>query len=106
MHTTGVTDPVVRITNRYILVTGRSESNQANVTLTLQSGFTRKEEELIIESSQKCDSIDLSGNYVVEGLLKLAEINNEQKLLDYAKRNTIVTANTSLIVLDNLDDYF
>jgi TonB-dependent SusC/RagA subfamily outer membrane receptor len=106
MHSTGVADPVLRIANGYLVVTGKAENKQGTVSLTLQSGLTRKEEELVIESSQKCDSIDLSGSYIVEGLLKLTEENSEQKTTGYAKKNTIVTANTSLIVLDNLDDYF
>jgi TonB-dependent SusC/RagA subfamily outer membrane receptor len=106
MHSTGVADPVVRIANGYMIVTGKAENKQGTVSLTLQSGLTRKEENLVIEPSQNCDSVDLSGSYIVEGLLKLTESNNEQKITDYAKKNTIVTANTSLIVLDNLDDYF
>jgi TonB-dependent SusC/RagA subfamily outer membrane receptor len=106
MHSTGVADPVVRIANGYITVSGKAENKQATVSLTLQSGLTRKEEDLVIDPSQKCYSVDLSGSYVVDGLLKLTEDNNEQKTTVYAKKNSIVTANTSLIVLDNLDDYF
>lgn len=106
MHSTGVSDPVVDIVNGYIVVTGKAENKKGNVALTLQSGLIRKEEDFAIEPSFECDSVNLSGSYLVEGLLQMTKGNDEQKISDYAKKNTIVTANTSLIVLDNLDDYF
>jgi hypothetical protein len=39
-----VADPVVRIANGYIVVSGKAEDKQGNLSITLQSVLTRKEE--------------------------------------------------------------
>ena len=102
----GIINPLVRLDNGYIIIAGKAENNKGEIEVSLRSGFEKRDEKLVIDHSQKVHSVDLSGFNLIEGLLKWTESHDESAITGYAKKNIMVTANTSLIVLDNLDDYF
>lgn len=107
-HSAGITDPVINLSKGWLFIIGKAEGKTGDIAVALRSGTVQKIETISIRNSYQCDSADLKKTWAAVRYRKLREAYNrdEGEIMALAKKYTLVTPNTSLIVLDNLDDYF
>lgn len=91
----------------WLTITGNLLNFSDDIVLSFgKDGIVLKEEKIMLQSSLNCDAAVLNTAFMLQQyeLLQSNEAAKE-KMVAFAKMNRFVTAATSLIVLDTIDDY-
>jgi TonB-dependent SusC/RagA subfamily outer membrane receptor len=91
--------------DQWVTITGEINSAGKLLLSFGDAGRITKTEQVVIDTTGNCPILELAELCILQQFQKLTREEDEQALALFAKQNKLVTASTSFIVLDNLQDY-